>query len=163
MEKEERIKNYIDYGYNITRVYEETRIKYLELHIIFVSLMSVAISYFQTFLKPEGQYLIRLGIIILIVSVIINLIVSIGIFAKKTKKIERTNWHYWKNITKESKDFTINLDEENLIEDDKKQYRNLLIYQKRYFSLLRIIQVMTIVSVFILFIILIPSFWFINP
>ncbi|TKJ23993.1 MAG: hypothetical protein CEE43_02175 [Promethearchaeota archaeon Loki_b32] len=163
MEEEERLKNFIEYGHKITRVYEETRLKYLEFHLIFSGFISVAVSYFATFLNREGQSLIGLGIIILMILVIFNLIISIGAFSKKTEQIKRTNWHYRENITRKSKKFRFDLDDKKLIEDDKQQYNNLLIYQKRYFCLLRITQTITVLSMIPFIIFLILSFGHLNP
>ncbi|MFX1329113.1 MAG: hypothetical protein ACFE91_13380 [Promethearchaeota archaeon] len=157
------MKNYIEYGHKITRIYEETRLKYLEFHVIFSGFISVAVSYFATFLKRDGQFLIGVGIIILLVLVIVNLLISIGLFARKTKQIKTTNWHYRNNITKEIMGFIVDLDNQKLIEDDKKQYNNLLIYQRRYFRLLRITQIITIASMIPFFIFLCLSLGYFIP
>ncbi|MHA1249393.1 MAG: hypothetical protein ACTSRP_05320 [Candidatus Helarchaeota archaeon] len=178
-----RIKDYIIYGNSIVRLYENTRRKYLEFHIGVMTFISIAISFFKNDLYSDKMLLLIIGTKIFYIFTFINIIFNLFIFGIKTKGIEKTNWHYRGVLIKENqkpsnnrksnlknnniekskkrlKRFRLDLEENNLFEDDKKQYKNILIYQQKYFIYLTITRYTVLISTLILFICLFMNFLF---
>jgi len=157
----ERLILYMNHANAIVRHHERQRRYFLQLHIILTSIFAITVRFLYDIHEDNdyGKFSLILGMILLSITLLGNIVFELFICGRRTKGIEKSNWVYVDTLKKQNKKkYNLKLDSIGIIEDYKKNLKNLYIFEKRYAKCSHITRKITLTGLILMIFFFIISF-----